>query len=81
MCCANCRLPADRGRRQVSGSFLKKKNQKTFAQLASLYSEGPQPKQSQVFCFFFSKKEGLLFTMVNAATSWCRALTCPVYCK
>jgi hypothetical protein len=39
--------------------FFEKKNQKTFANLISLYPFRPQPKQSKVFCFFFFKKEVL----------------------
>jgi len=40
--------------------FFEKKNQKTFASLGSLYPERPKPKQSKVFCFFFSKKKNFL---------------------
>jgi hypothetical protein len=39
--------------------FFEKKNQETFASLGSLYPGMPQPKDSIVFCFFFSKKEVL----------------------
>jgi len=44
-------------RKKASMVFFEKKNQKTFASLGSLYPERPQPKQSKVFRFFFSKKK------------------------
>jgi hypothetical protein len=40
--------------------FFEKKNQKTSLSLGSLCPERPQPKESKVFCFFFSKKKRLL---------------------
>jgi hypothetical protein len=40
--------------------FFEKKNQKTSASLRRAYPERPQPKQSKVFCFFFSKKKTFL---------------------
>ncbi len=40
--------------------FFEKKSQKTLVELASLYSERPQPKQSKVFCSFFAKKKSFL---------------------
>jgi len=40
--------------------FFEKKNQKTFTSLRPLSPERPQPKQSKVFCFFFSKKKSFL---------------------
>jgi homoserine O-acetyltransferase len=46
-----------RGRKHF---FFEKKKQKTFASLGSLQPEKPQPKQSKVFCFFFSKKKAFL---------------------
>jgi hypothetical protein len=45
------------GRKQF---FCQKKNQKTFANRASLYPGGPQPKESKAFCFFFSKNKVFL---------------------
>jgi xanthine dehydrogenase iron-sulfur cluster and FAD-binding subunit A len=45
--------------------FFEKKNQKTFANLASVHPERPQPKQSKVFCFFFSKKKAFLPTKTH----------------
>jgi hypothetical protein len=42
-------------------SFLKKKNQKTFAKLGPLHPVMAQPEQSNVFCFFFSKKKCFLY--------------------
>jgi hypothetical protein len=44
--------------------FFEKKNQKTSISLGSLYPERPQPKESKVFCFFFSRKEALAFAML-----------------
>jgi hypothetical protein len=46
-----------RGRKQV---FFEKKNQKTFANWTSVFAERPQPKQSKVFCFFFSRTKSSL---------------------
>jgi hypothetical protein len=40
--------------------FFEKKNQKTSIRLGSLYPDRPQPKQTKVFCFFFSKKKSFL---------------------
>jgi hypothetical protein len=37
--------------------FFEKKNQKTFATLGRAFRAKPQPQQSKVFCFFFSKKK------------------------
>jgi hypothetical protein len=45
-----------RGRKQF---FFEKKYQKTSPNQGSLYPERPQPKQSKVFCCFFSKKKAL----------------------
>jgi hypothetical protein len=42
------------------GFFFEKKKQKTFANQGSLYPGRPQPKQSKVFCFLFSKKKFFL---------------------
>jgi hypothetical protein len=41
--------------------FFEKKNQKTFTSLGRAYAERPQPEQSKVFCFFFSKKKTFPF--------------------
>jgi hypothetical protein len=60
------RLVQIRGRtaRQRQGKdkrfFFEKKNQKTFASLGWAHPVRPQPNQSKVFCFFFSKKKALL---------------------
>jgi general secretion pathway protein D len=40
--------------------FFEKKNQKTSTSLGSLYPEGPKPKRTKVFCFFYSKKTSFL---------------------
>jgi hypothetical protein len=40
--------------------FFEKKNQKTFAKLGRSYPGGPKPKLTEVFCFFFSKKQAFL---------------------
>jgi hypothetical protein len=57
-------LPSDRragqSREGRKPFFFEKKNQKTSISLGSLYPERPQPKESRVFCFFFSKKKRLL---------------------
>jgi hypothetical protein len=42
-----------------SGSFLEKKNQKTFAHRLAL-SGNTAAESTKVFCFFFSKKQALL---------------------
>jgi hypothetical protein len=40
--------------------FFEKKNQKTFVRLGGAYPAKPKPKQTKVFCFFFSKKKTFL---------------------
>ncbi len=47
-------------RKQGRVFFFEKKKQKTFATWNSLYPDRPKPKQSKVFCFFFSKKKCFL---------------------
>jgi hypothetical protein len=49
--------------------FFEKKRQKTFTSLGSRHPERPQPKQSKVFCFFFSKKKFLLSSFIAAAAA------------
>ncbi len=39
---------------------LQKKKRKTSTTWSSLYPERPKPKESKVFCFFFSKKKAFL---------------------
>jgi hypothetical protein len=43
-----------------SSSFLKKRTKKLLRNLAAAYPDGPKPKGSKVFCFFFSKKTAFL---------------------
>jgi hypothetical protein len=52
-----------RGRKQFS---FEKKNQKTSTNQGSLNPERPQPKQSKIFCFFFSKKKSFLLRASRA---------------
>jgi hypothetical protein len=40
--------------------FFEKKNQKTFIRLGGADPTKPKPKQTKVFCFFFSKKKTFL---------------------
>jgi hypothetical protein len=40
--------------------FFEKKNQKTLVRLGGAYPAKPKPKQTKVFCFFFSKKKTFL---------------------
>jgi hypothetical protein len=47
--------------------FFEKKNQKTFANLASLHPGKPKPEQSKVFWFFFSKKNRFSSLKAEAA--------------
>jgi methionine-rich copper-binding protein CopC len=54
--------------------FFEKNNQKTFANLSALYPQGPQPKESKVFCCFFSKKQSLLFCLLVPCFAWAHAM-------
>jgi hypothetical protein len=53
-----------KGRKQF---FFEKKNRRTFANRISLYPPKPQPKESNVLCFFFSKKKSFLAPLEPAA--------------
>jgi hypothetical protein len=49
--------PGADGGKEESLFFFEKKNQKTFVYFGFGLSGRAQPRQSKVFCFFFSKKK------------------------
>ncbi len=67
--------------------FFEKKTQKTFKSLGSLSPERAKPKESKVFCFFFSKKKsflssasvGLGLILLTAVTAAAHVVAYPRY--